>query len=174
MTINLKDRTIFDDGTVICKNAALMEMLYAGQDLNLAVAEPNSDIELYNHSNKLLDTNYGELQIATDPLYENINWFEYWTTPDPYINMNIEEYVYDRCKTTEEVVRVQEELKLFEERNMFPVLRHLVFLTDTWREQKIFWGVGRGSSVGSFVLYLIGINRINPLDYDLGIEEFLK
>lgn len=174
MTINLKNRTILDDGTVICKNSALVEMLYSDLDLNLAVSEPSTDIELYNCADKLLDTNYGEIQSTSEKLFENVEWFNYWITPEPYISMNIEEYVYDRCKTTEEICRVQEELKLFEERNMLPVLRHLVYLTDFWREHNVFWGVGRGSSVGSFILYLIGINRINPIEFDLGIEEFLK
>jgi DNA polymerase III alpha subunit len=42
------------------------------------------------------------------------------------------------------------------------------------RKNNILWGVGRGSSVASFVLYLIGIHRINSLFYNLPIEEFLK
>jgi DNA polymerase III alpha subunit len=42
------------------------------------------------------------------------------------------------------------------------------------RDNNIVWGVGRGSSIASFVLYLIGIHRINSLYYDLSINEFLK
>lgn len=174
MTIDLKNRRIFNDGTVICKNSALVEMLYSGLDINLAVSEPDSDVELYNQADRLLDTDYGEITITNEQLFDNVNWFDYWTTPDPYADMDIEEYIYNRCKTTEEIVRVQKEMKLFKERNMLSVLCHLVYLTDFWRKNGIFWGVGRGSSVGSFVLYLIGINRINPLDFDIAIEDFLK
>lgn len=174
MTIDLKNRRILDDGTVICTNSALVEILYSGSDLNLAVSEPDTDIELYNHADKLLDTNYGEIQTADDKLFENIRWFEYWTTPEPYASMDILEYIYNRCTSADEIIRVQEEMTLFEERDMLPVLRHLVYLTDFWRERNIFWGVGRGSSVGSFILFLIGINRINPLEFDIDIEEFLK
>ena len=57
---------------------------------------------------------------------------------------------------------------------MLPVLRHLVYMVDHFRREGITWGVGRGSSVSSFVLYLIGINRINPLEFGLDIKEFLK
>ena len=66
------------------------------------------------------------------------------------------------------------ELLLFQERDMFDLLKYLKYLVDTMRENNIIWGVGRGSSVSSFVLYLIGIHKINSLYYDLSIEEFLK
>ena len=57
---------------------------------------------------------------------------------------------------------------------MYPVLRFLVYFTDTLRDKNIVWGVGRGSSVASYVLYLIGVHRINSIRYNLDITEFLK
>jgi DNA polymerase III alpha subunit len=42
------------------------------------------------------------------------------------------------------------------------------------REHGVVWGVGRGSSVASYVLFLIGIHKIDSLYYDLPIDEFLK
>jgi DNA polymerase III alpha subunit len=42
------------------------------------------------------------------------------------------------------------------------------------RKNKIVWGVGRGSSVASYVLFLIGIHKVNSLKYNLDIKEFLK
>ena len=172
--MKLKNRTVYEDGTVICEDSAIVEALYADKNIEIVIAEPSSDIDLYNKSDLYLDTNYGQIQSATSPQFSSVNWFDYWVTPEPYASMDIEDHIYNRCKTEQEIVRVQEELVLFNERHMIPVLRHLVYLTDHWRSQKILWGVGRGSSVGSLVLYLIGINRINPLDFDLGIEEFLK
>jgi DNA polymerase III alpha subunit len=73
-----------------------------------------------------------------------------------------------------EVARVTAELKLFKNRGMYPVLRLLIYLVDFMRAHNVVWGVGRGSSVASFCLYLIGIHRINSLKYDLDINEFLK
>lgn len=172
--IKLNNRTIYDDGTVICTEAAVVEMLYSGRDISTVVVEPNTDVELYNKSDQYLDTNYGEIATGTDPIYKDVNWFEYWMTPEPYATMDVENFIFEKCKNENEVQRVTQELKLYNERNMIPVLKHLVYLTDVWRQQNIFWGVGRGSSVGSFVLYLIGINRINPLEYGLEIDEFLK
>jgi DNA polymerase III alpha subunit len=63
---------------------------------------------------------------------------------------------------------------MFQERDMFIVLKYLKYLVDIMRKNNIVWGVGRGSSVASFVLFLIGIHRINSLYFQLEIGEFLK
>lgn len=97
-----------------------------------------------------------------------------WFIPDEYKNFDIAKYVLDLCQTEEEIQRVGSELLLFQSREMFPLLRYLKYLVDTMRQHDIVWGVGRGSSVASFVLFLIGIHRINSLYYDLSIDEFLK
>ena len=45
---------------------------------------------------------------------------------------------------------------------------------DTLREKNVVWGVGRGSSVASFCLFLIGVHKVNPILYKLKINEFLR
>ena len=97
-----------------------------------------------------------------------------WLMPEKYKNMDIAKYVLDQCKNEAELQRAGEELLLFQERNMFVLLCYLKYLVDTLRENNIVWGVGRGSSVASFVLFLLGVHRINSLYYDLSITEFLK
>ena len=97
-----------------------------------------------------------------------------WSMPTSYKEFDIAKYVLELCQSDEELQRVGQELLLFQERDMFPLLRYLKYLVDTMRENNIVWGVGRGSSVSSFVLFLIGIHRINSLYYDLSIDEFLK
>jgi len=42
------------------------------------------------------------------------------------------------------------------------------------QENKVIWGVGRGSSVASYVLYLIGVHRVNSMYYNLDVGEFLR
>lgn len=97
-----------------------------------------------------------------------------WFMPDSYKNLDIAQYVLDLCQTDEELQRVGHELLMFQERGMFALLKYLKYLVDTMRDNNIVWGVGRGSSVSSFVLFLIGVHRINSLYYDLSIDEFLK
>jgi DNA polymerase III alpha subunit len=97
-----------------------------------------------------------------------------WHMPTEYKNMDIAKWVLDQCKTEAELQRAGDELLKFHERGMFVLLQYLKYLVDTMRKNNIVWGVGRGSSVASYVLYLIGIHRINSLYYDLSIDEFLK
>lgn len=97
-----------------------------------------------------------------------------WHMPDEYRDMDIAQFVLDQCSNDAELQRAGKELLLFQERDMFDLLKYLKYLVDIMRKNNIVWGVGRGSSVASFVLYLIGIHRINSLYYDLPIEEFIK
>lgn len=97
-----------------------------------------------------------------------------WYLPEEYINLDIAKYVLDLCETDAELQRVGDELIKYQELDMFPMLRYCKYLVDTMRKHNVVWGVGRGSSVSSYVLYLIGIHRINSLHYDLSIDEFLK
>lgn len=98
----------------------------------------------------------------------------HWFMPDEYKTFDIAKFVLDLCENDAELQRAGEELLLYQERDMFVLLRYLKYLVDVMRANDIVWGVGRGSSVSSFVLYLIGIHRINSLYYDLPITEFLK
>ena len=97
-----------------------------------------------------------------------------WFMPEEYKQLDIAEYVVDLCKTQEELQRVGQELLLYQERNLFDLLRYLKYLVDLMRENRLIWGVGRGSSVASYVLYLLGVHRINSMYYDLDPGEFLR
>jgi DNA polymerase III alpha subunit len=97
-----------------------------------------------------------------------------WNMPKEYYELDIAKWVLDQCKTEAELQRAGDELIKFQERKMFVLLQYLKYLVDTMRKNNVVWGVGRGSSVASFVLFLIGVHRINSLYYDLSIDEFLK
>ena len=97
-----------------------------------------------------------------------------WYIPKQYVDMDIAKWVLDQCKTEAELQRAGAELIKFQERDLFILLKYLKYLVDTMRSNKIVWGVGRGSSVASFCLFLIGIHKINPLLYNLDHREFLR
>lgn len=105
--------------------------------------------------------------------YDNLKQSN-WYMPIEYQTMDIAKYILDKCTNEEELQRAGQELLMFQEREMFPLLCYLKYLVDTMRENNVLWGVGRGSSVASYVLFLIGIHRINSLYYGLSIDEFLK
>jgi DNA polymerase III alpha subunit len=97
-----------------------------------------------------------------------------WFMPEEYKQLDIAKWVLEQCKSDAELQRVGEELIKFQERDLFPLLQYTKYLVDTMRQHNVLWGVGRGSSVASYVLYLIGVHRINSLHFDLSIDEFLK
>jgi|TARA_R110000744_G_scaffold109566_4_gene207011 DNA polymerase III alpha subunit len=97
-----------------------------------------------------------------------------WNMPAKYRELDIAKWLLEQCTHQTEIQRVGKELLLYQKREQFLLLQYMKYLVDLMRENNIVWGVGRGSSVSSFVLFLIGIHRINSLYYDLDIEEFLK
>tara|TARA_R110002074_G_scaffold113915_2_gene243709 strand:- start:8 stop:481 length:474 start_codon:yes stop_codon:yes gene_type:complete len=97
-----------------------------------------------------------------------------WLMPEEYKQMDIAQHVIDLCKTTPEIQRAGEELLMFQERNLFNLLKYLKYLVDIMRDNNVIWGVGRGSSVASYVLYLLGVHRIDSMYYDLDPGEFLR
>jgi hypothetical protein len=96
-----------------------------------------------------------------------------WYMPDDYCP-DLMEFLYGCCTTEEQTNRVSQELELFIQHGMLDLLYYLKYLVDTMRQNKILWGVGRGSSVASYVLFLIGIHKIDSIKYNLDIKEFLK
>ena len=97
-----------------------------------------------------------------------------WLMPDEYKQLDIAEHVLGLCESEAALQRVGEELLLYQSRNLFDLLRYLKFLVDVMKSNNLIWGVGRGSSVSSYVLYLLKVHRIDSLHYNLDIAEFLR
>jgi DNA polymerase III alpha subunit len=119
--------------------------------------------------------------IVYDALVEQMTTEEFdyknqqqWFMPDFYKTLDIAEHVLNLCTTAAELQRCGQELLMFQERGLFNLLRYLKYLLDTMTENKLIWGVGRGSSVASFVLYKLGVHQIDSLHYDLDPSEFLR
>ena len=99
---------------------------------------------------------------------------QHWHMPEQYADLDIAEYILGLCTTDAELQRCGQELLLYQERNLFSLLKYLKYLVDVMIENRVIWGVGRGSSVASYVLYKIGVHRVNSMFYELDIDEFLR
>ena len=97
-----------------------------------------------------------------------------WFMPQAYKEMDIEEYILQKCVTEEQTERTVYELGLYKERNLLDLLRQMKYIVDTLESNNIVWGVGRGSSVASYVLYLLKVHRVDSIKYNLDISEFFK
>jgi len=164
-------------GVAFATSEELCELLYQDPNVDISkifVEDPdkfnNAVKNFYSDLPILKLYNLGSIDIEKFDLDCQSNW----TMPDEYKNLDIAQWILDQCQTQEELQRVGEELLLYQERDLFSLLKQLKYIVDTWRTNNIVWGVGRGSSVASYVLYLLGVHRINSLYYDLDVGEFLR
>lgn len=169
---DLGNRRIDEVGNCFLKTEAIMELMYQGKDLpdyNFIVDDQNLDIKLYNSNSldkKLTNADYKPVNID-----ERRNQ---WFYPCGYDKLDLTVFFAKMCKNEEEASRVRIELQHFEEKGLEKFLRFCIYLAVVLKQEGIVHGVGRGSSCACFLLYLLGINKVNPLLYGLEIEEFLK
>lgn len=98
-----------------------------------------------------------------------------WNMPDDFQQLDIREYILSQHKLLpDQIERVDNELREFYARDLTDLLRFLAYLVSVLRSNNIIYGVGRGSSIASYVLYLLGIHRIDSFKFNLDIKEFLK
>ena len=70
--------------------------------------------------------------------------------------------------------RVEQELSFFLRVKRIDILCTSIRLIDQFRADNVVWGVGRGSSCASYLLFLIGVHDINPITYNIPFSEFSK
>lgn len=167
-------------GEVILNENDLIQGLYSGKITNLSSVNVE-DQQLIDQFNNACTTNADPIQKIVKYSSPDISVSDYdqtcqkfWMMPDECKNFDIETHIRSLCKTEKEIDRVNMELKLFHQYDMINVLKFLKYLVDTMRANNVVWGVGRGSSVASYCLFLIGAHRIDSLKYNLDITEFLK
>ena len=165
-----------EHGDVIFSEEDALELLYTDPDFDIGKLFFDHT-EKYSTALKQLGLDLPTIKTAPErePLavFDNKN-INNWHMPKKYYQINVLQWLLERCQNEDERFRVQMEYDLFEKKKFIRVLQFLVYFVDTLRENNIVWGVGRGSSVSSFCLFLIGVHKINPMLYNLDITEFLR
>jgi DNA polymerase III alpha subunit len=136
-----------------------------------AVDRFNRSVE-HNGDEVALLTVYREPTCTVDE-YDQIKK-QQWLIPQEYEKFDIGQWLLDQCQNDTQRNRVIRELSLFEQKQMMPVLCSLRYLIEVMKEHEIVWGVGRGSSVASYCLFLMGVHKIDSIKYSLDINEFFK
>jgi len=162
-------------GRCILNEHDALELLYNGKSIDNINIE-HSVINQYNNAveqgeidlNKL--KNIVDIDMETFDQQNQNNWY----MPDEYKQLDIVEWLNNHELTQQQRERLHVELEMFRERGMIPVLKFMKYLVDTMRKNNIVWGVGRGSSVSSYVLYLIGVHKVDSIKFNLDIGEFLR
>ncbi len=165
-----------EHGDVVFSEQETIDLLYNNPDFDISKLF-FSDTEQYNNAIKQTGLDFPLINIA--PERKSVEEFDTinignWHMPEKYYNIDVKQWLLEKTQTEEERDRVLIEYSLFEQKKFVKVLQFLIYFVDTLRANNIVWGVGRGSSVASFCLFLIGVHKINPLLYDLDIKEFLR
>lgn len=170
-------------GEPIFSSDDLIKEIYKGHldRINFAKIHYANDLDYLSYVEFVQDNNlenwpipepyFGEIRTKDEfDSYMQLNWY----MPEDYKKFDIESYLLSLCTNSEETSRVKTELSLYNKHNMIVLLRFLKFLVDSMRNNNILWGVGRGSSVASYCLFLLGVHKVNSIKYELDINEFLK
>lgn len=170
----LKGRTLYYDGDIEVQ--AKMAPLFA-------LSNPGIKFYVDEITN---DQMVGELLIDKDNRVQVKSFVRpldfAWKIPEKYLKMSIDDRICDALvdenlsddELAPRIVRMQEEMQIYKKLDLLDFLRTLCYIVDTLEEKNIPWGVGRGSSVSSYVLYLIGIHDIDSVKFELKFKEFIK
>lgn len=176
--IDLEDRIITDRGEVVAKHSLLMRKALSGEVFTDLPALEHPDVDDYNRAigdGPHIETWKDDKNLeGPDP-----DTFE-WTIPKEYFTLDLVDLLAGSLQSRglsdneEYLERLTTEMTLATEKDMWPFIRCMLYVTQTFREKGVVWGVGRGSSCASLLLYLLGINRVDPVKYGIPMEEFFK
>ena len=147
------------------------------------LADENTGIELLYRGQQLHNTHFSDItdynnfcdELELLPLSDETYISKDFNIPQHYREIDIREYVSKLGQRgPDETGRVEMELDMFEERGLFPILQLLIYIIDKMRKHELVCGVGRGSSVSSYLLYILGVHKVNSYKYNLDLKEFLK
>lgn len=164
-------------GFPVFNSQDVFDLIYQGNSDKIfeLFVEPNKEVSQFNISSENKLSEYVIVKLTDEEISQVDDVLQaQWFMPDIYKNIDILDYLEKRCITGAQLDRMHLEFSEYEKRGMLPLLKFLVYLVETMTEHNIVWGVGRGSSVASYILYLIGIHRIDSLKYNLDFYEFMR
>lgn len=172
----LENRTLFYDGDSVTSPDNLIRYIELGLDTeNMYPDVITDEIQEFNRIASK-DNQITKKEKIRDLRFD-------WKTPT---NIDVVEYVadcwsnhleknnYNEKEIDDREIRINNELKIFKTKNLFPLLQAIIYVINTLQQNNIVWGVGRGSSVSSYVLYLIGVHDVDSVKYELDFTDFIR
>lgn len=180
LSTELSDRTLRFDGVSILDPERVAAALARGvRPSDLRVTSISDDVRLHNEVVVEADR---LRELADEPVQINMAW----RLPKKYQDLDLNQYVIDRfVERSEELgftaddsdvlvaeARIQAELAEIQRRGMVEFMKTVIYVLDTFRQNNVVWGVGRGSSCASYVLFIIGLHVVDSLKLQVPMEEF--
>ncbi len=175
--LELEDRIITDRGETVAKFDLLIKKALSDEIFTDLPALYHEDIKFWNRKQPddkiTIWEDDGEFCGPDETTFE-------WNIPKKYLKLDIEELAAEKFAemgfdgNTVYEDRLVWELGQMRKQEMYPFIRCLVYVIDEFRKHDILWGVGRGSSCSSLVMFILGINRVDPIKYNIDPKEFFK
>lgn len=173
--VKLNDRFLWIDGDSSIAAEGITSFLQRGISVDsLYVTELTEEIQQFN---RLSDTPIEVKTKLRDPDFS-------WKIPTEYAELDISEYIMEKLRIEcdnqcddiweKRAMRIIEELRIYSKLKLLNVLRTIIYVINTLEQNNQVWGVGRGSSVSSYILYLIGVHDVDSIEYGLEITDFLR
>lgn len=176
----LNNRSLWYDGSVTVNSLdALLTYIKQGVSSNsLFIESVTDEIAQYNRlvskKEQIISKNECD-ELTTD-----------WDIPLEYQELNVKQFILEQlekhaimCDYSDEelkqrLTRTLTEFNVYKTYELCVVLRAVIYIINTLEENNVVWGVGRGSSVSSYILYLIGVHDVDSFKYKLNIEDFIS
>lgn len=97
-----------------------------------------------------------------------------WRYPDIFEELDILDAVIDEDSTEEEIARLKMEYEYFLSIDAIPMIKYIMYILHTCVQENVVWGIGRGSSVSSYLLFKLGVHAVDSIKYDLDFSEFAR
>lgn len=174
--LDLNPYRLYFDGTVEAHNPEnTCDLLLLGvHPSNISAKELTEDIKIHNSF----------VDAETDKINENhlvskisINDFQ---IPAEYLDIDLRSFIFQKLELQKLSIsdfeiakkRVESELAEIDKRNISVLFKTIIFVVDEFNRTNTVFGVGRGSSCACYILFLIGLNLVNPLKFGIPIDEF--
>lgn len=174
--MDFQDRFLADDGTIICTYDLLIDLARDGKEFHNCYVIDDPRILKYNSISKKPLSVFVDDGIVSGPKLDTLKW----NTPKPFDSIDLLDYcarsLANKHLSSDDryLIRVIDELKEIETRQMTNLVRHLAWMVHDWKTRKVLWGVGRGSSCASLILFLIDLHKVDPIKYDIPMTEFFR
>lgn len=174
MFVELSDYTLYYDGSI----SVDPKNIYNHLDAKKLYVDYLTD-EIIQYNKNVVSDNQITIKKHLDGFDKS------WNIPEEYLKIDVIEYIDDKfielciedglndADIKIRYKRIKNELKIYEKLELFDVLRCMIYIIDTFKDKDVVWGVGRGSSVASYILYVLEVHDIDSVKFNLDFNEFL-
>ena len=166
--IELNDFSLDYDGTYVVSSSEQIEQLLI-QSVPLSMIKTlkvDSEIKRFNFLSEEKVREYSE--------NDEINLDFTYKIPKYYAELDLDKLIAKLIENEDDSreARILNEYQEFKKRDLLFFLKTIIFVIDEFKKNKVVWGVGRGSSCASYLLYKLGLHSVDSVKYNIPMHEF--